>query len=126
AAKINESLKAVVNNSKSVVASAAPFQRGLASDDTRLSDLMTRTPEQIAETERDAELDLAAARKAAAILRKGGPNAYEKALRVLRQDSRDWWQDQIEDEEYPATAEGLAQFIREALEPMWIRVAILP
>ena len=126
AAKINESLKVVVNNSKSVVASAAPFQRGLASDDTRLSDLMTRTPEQIAETERDAELDLAAARKAAAILRKGGPNAYEKALRVLRQDSRDWWQDQIEDEEYPATAEGLAQFIREVLEPMWIRVAILP
>ncbi|MER2517065.1 MAG: hypothetical protein ABTR92_11830 [Candidatus Accumulibacter phosphatis] len=123
-AKINEGLKAVVNNSKSVMASAAPFQRGLASDNSRFSDLMTQTPEKIAETERNAELDLAAARKAAATLRKGGANAYEKALRVLRQDSRDWWQDQIEDEEYPATAEGLTQFIRELLEPMWMRVAV--
>jgi hypothetical protein len=49
-----------------------------------------------------------ATRKASAILYKGGPAAYDKALRALRQDSRDWWQSQIEEEEHPATAEGLA------------------
>jgi hypothetical protein len=57
AAKINEGLKNVANNTKSVMASAAPFQHGLANENTRLSDLMDETPEQIAETQRDAELD---------------------------------------------------------------------
>jgi hypothetical protein len=114
-ARINEGLKSVVNNAKSVATSAAPFQRGLSAENADLQDLMTETPEQIAETQRDAELDLAATRKAAAILHKGGPAAYDKALRALRQDSRDCWQEQIEEEEHPATAEGLAQFIRETL-----------
>ncbi len=77
---------------------------------------MTETPEQIAETHHDAELDLAATREASAILRKGGPTAYDKALQALGQDSCDWWQEQIEEEKHPATAEGLAQFIRETLE----------
>jgi len=117
AAKINEGLKATVNNAKSVITSAVPFQRGMGNENARLSDLMTETPEQIAETQRDAELDLAATQKAAAILRKGGPNAYDKARRALRQDSRDCWQEQIEEEEHPATAEGLANFIRESLYP---------
>ena len=60
--------------------------------------------------------------KAAAILRKGGPIAYTKALRALMQDSRDWWDEQIEAEEYPATAEGLAEFIRDSLEPICYRM----
>jgi hypothetical protein len=67
-------------------------------------------------------VDLAATQKAAAILRKGGPNAYTKALRALMQDSRDWWDEQIEEEEHPATAEGLAEFIRDALEPICNRM----
>ena len=123
AAKINEGLKATANNTKSVMASAAPFQRGMGDESARLSDLMDETPEQIAETQREAELDLTATRKAAAILHKGGPAAYDKALRALRQDSRDWWQSQIEKEEHPATAEGLAQFIRETLDPSCWRAA---
>ncbi len=124
AAKINEGLRAALNNPKSVIASAAPFQRGLADENARLSDLMTETPEQIAETQRDAELDLAATRKAAAILDKGGATAYDKALRALRQDSRDWWQVQIDEEEYPATLEGLAEFIRESLDPLCFRATL--
>ncbi|WP_287652128.1 hypothetical protein [Accumulibacter sp.] len=124
AAKINEGLKNVANNTKSVMASAAPFQRGLADENTQLSDLMDETPEQIAETQREAELDVAATRKASAILYKGGPAAYDKALRALRQDSREWWQSQIEEEEHPATAEGLACFIRESLEPFCIRATL--
>jgi hypothetical protein len=115
-ARINEGLKATVNNAKSVTSSAAPFQRGLSAENGELQDLMTETLDQIAETQRDAELDLATTRRASAILRKGGPAAYDKALRALRQDSRDCWQEQIEEEKHPATAEGLAQFIRETLE----------
>ena len=124
AAKLNEGLKHAAGNMKSVMASAAPLQPDLANEHTRLLDLMNGTPEEIAEGLREADRDLEAIRKAAAMLRKGGPAAYDKALRALRQDSRDWWRSQIEEEEYPATAEGLAGFIRESLEPFCFRATL--
>lgn len=121
-AKINEGLKSAVNNPKVVMASAAPFQRGLSGENTDLRDLLDMTANDAAESQRDAELDLAAAQKAAAILRKGGANAYTKARRVLIPESRDWWDEHVADEEHPATAEGLAEFIREHLEPICFRM----
>lgn len=121
-AKINEGLKSAVNSPKSVMPSAAPFQRGLTGENADLREFVDTTPEEIAERQRDAELDLAATQKAAAILRKGGQNAYTKALRALIQDSRDWWDEHVEEEEHPATAEGLAEFIRDSLEPLCYRM----
>jgi hypothetical protein len=121
-ARINEGLKSAVNSPKMVMTSAAPFQRGLSGENADLRDLMEATPDQIAERQRDAKLDLAATQKAAAILRKGGANAYEKARRALIQESRDWWDEHVEDESYPATAEGLVEFIRETLEPICYRM----
>ncbi|WP_372921769.1 hypothetical protein, partial [Roseovarius sp.] len=121
-AQINEGLKSAVNSPKSIMPSAAPFQRGLTGENADLRDLLDATPEEISERQRDAELDLAAAQKAAAILRKGGANAYAKARRTLMQESRGWWDEHVAEEEYPATAEGLAQFIRELLEPICDRM----
>ena len=83
---------------------------------------MDGTPEEIAKRQQEAALDLAATKKAAAILRKGGPNAYDKARRALIQESRDWWDEHVEEEEHPATAEGLAEFIRDSLEPICYRM----
>jgi hypothetical protein len=125
AAKINEGLKNAVSSAKSVMASAAPFQRGMSGENADLREFMEGTPEEIAESQRDTELDLAATQKAAAILRKGGLNAYTRARRALTQESRDWWDDNIgEDEgEYPATAEGLAEFIRVSMEPICYQIA---
>ena len=117
-AKINEGLKSAANSSKSVMASAAPFERGMSSDTTDVRDLLDLTPDDVAESQKSAALDLAATRKAAAILRKGGPNAYAKARRALLQDTRDWWDESVEEEEHPATAEGLAEYIRKTLEPL--------
>jgi len=122
-AKINEGLKSAVSSAASVIKSAAPFQRGIGGENADLREFMEGTPEEIAERQRDAALDLAATRKAAAILRKGGPNAYAKARRALIQESRDWWDEQVEEEEHPATAEGLAEFIRDSLEPICYRIA---
>lgn len=122
AAKINDGLKGAVNSAVSVINSAAPFQRGLGGENADLREFMDGTPEEISERQRDAALDLAATQKAAAILRKGGPNAYTNALRALMQDSRDWWDEQIEAEGCPATAEGLAEFIRDSLEPICYRI----
>jgi hypothetical protein len=117
-AKINEGLKASLSSSKSVMSSAAPFQRGLSGEHTDLRDLLEVTPEQRIQNQRDAELDLAATQKAATILRRGGANAYDKAMRALQADSRDWWQQHVDEEEYPPTSDGLAEFIRVHLEPL--------
>ena len=122
-AKINEGLKSAVNSAASVIKSAAPFQRGLCGENADLREFMEDSPEEIAGRQRDAAIDLAATQKAAAILRKGGPNAYAKARRALIQDSRDWWDQHVEEEERPATAEGLAEFIRDSLEPICHRMA---
>ena len=79
-AKINEGLKTAASSSKSVMASSAPFERGMASENTDVRDLLDLTPDDVAESQKSAALDLAATRKAAAILCKGGPNAYALSL----------------------------------------------
>ena len=120
-AQINEGLKSAANSSNSVISSAAPFERGMSIERTDVRDLLDLTPEDIVEGQRSADLDLASTRKAATILRKGSADAYAKARRALIPESRDWWDEQVADEEHPATAEGLAEFIRETLEPICYR-----
>lgn len=119
-ARINEGLRSVVYNPTTLVPAAAPFAAGLSGKHADLPDLLNATAERIAELQREAEADLAATRKAAAILAKVGPNAYEKARRALLPGSRDWWDVQVSEEEYPGTVEGLAEFIRESLEPVCV------
>jgi len=121
-AKINDGLKSTLSSPTMVLPSAVPFQRGLSGENTDLRDLFDTTPEDNAESLKSAELDLAAGRKAAAILRKSGARAYERARRSLIPESRDWWDEQVADEEYPATAEGLAEFIRDSLEPLCYQI----
>ena len=121
-AKINEGLKSAANSSTTVMSSAAPFVRGMANENTDLRELFEFTPDDIAENQHNATLDLAATRKAAAILRKGGPNVYTKARRALIQESRDWWDEHVDEGAHPASAEGLAEFIRETLEPICLRM----
>jgi len=121
-ARINDGLKSAVNSARSVVNAAVPFQRGLSNEDVDLRDIMEGTPEEVADNQRNAKIDLEATQKAAAILRNGGANAYAKARRALIQESRNWWDEHVEEESYPATAEGLASFIRETLEPICYRI----
>lgn len=123
-ATINQGLRSITEKSfDSPIPTAAPFERGLSKEGSDLPDLMTASPEEIIERQRYAEQDLAATRKAAAILRKGAANAYEKARQALIPESRDWWDEYVENKEYPATAEGLHLFIREYLEPICFRMA---
>lgn len=121
-ARINSGLRNAVESPKMLLASAAPFERGLANDEADLPDILTSTAEQTAQQQREAEMDHARTRKAAAILHKGAANAYEKARRALRPDSREWWDEFVEEGEFPASAEGLAQFIQERLEPFCWRM----
>ncbi len=120
-AAINRGLHVVVTSTfSSPIPTAAPFEPGLTTTTggRDLPDLLTATPAEIAERQRYAALDLDATRKAAAILRRGGENVYQRARRALLTESRDWWDEHVDEESYPATAEGLADFIRASLEPI--------
>mgnify|MGYP001050122083 CR=1 FL=1 len=109
-AAINRGLHSVVHGQyDSPLPSAAPFESGLTREGVDLPDLLTAGRDEIEERRHQAGLDLAATRKAASILRKAGSRAYERARRALIQESRDWWDEHVAEEEYPATAEGLEQ-----------------
>jgi hypothetical protein len=121
-AQINSGLKSAVSSPRFVVPAAAPLERGISGEGVDLSDLLAATPDEIAERRHEAELDLAASQRAATILRKRGVNAYENARRALVPDSRDWWDRHVEEEAYPATAEGLEDFLFTHLMPLCARM----
>ena len=117
-ATINKGLKESSRNAKTIIPAAAPFELGLSGENTRIQDLMDLKPEDVAESHQSAKHDIDATNKADAILRKGGDRAYDKALRALLPDSREWWDSYVEEYEYTADAEGLASFINEHLLPL--------
>ncbi len=117
-ATINQGLKVSARSAKTVIPAAAPFEMGLSGENTDIRNLMDLTPEDVAESQQFARHDLDATNKAGAILRKGGDRAYDKALRALLPDSREWWETHVEEEEYTADADGLKTFIQEHLEPI--------
>lgn len=119
-ASINRGLKGAVKDAEAVFPAAAPFEHRLSGKDTDLRDLMVLTKKEVAERLRDAQRDRTVTQKAARILDRGAANAYERALRVLRADSREWWEQCVEDEDYAENAEGLASFIADLLEPLCI------
>jgi hypothetical protein len=119
-ATINKGLKESVRNAKIIIPAAAPFEMGLSGENTDIRNLMDLKPADVAESQQSARHDIDATNKASAILRKGGDRAYEKALRALRAllpDTREWWQNYVDDEEYSADATGLAAFITEHVAP---------
>lgn len=123
-ATLNSSLWNVAHekSNRSTVRASVPLEMGLSNDTHDLVELLTSSPEEIAERQRDAETDLEATYKAAKILRKGGTNAYKRARLALTEDSRDWWDSRVKEEEYPATAEGLEDFMHDVLFPIGYRM----
>ena len=117
-ATINKGLKESAGSAKTVIPAAAPFEMGLSGENTRIQDLMDLKPEDVVESQQTARHDIDATNKASAILRKGGDRAYEKALRALLPDSREWWETYVDEEEYAPDAEGLATFISVHLSPV--------
>lgn len=116
-ATINKGLKESARSAKTIIPAAAPFEMGLSGEGTDIRNLMDLKPEDVTESQRTARHDLDATNKAAAILRKGGDRTYDRALRALLPDTREWWQSYVDEEEYPADATGLATFISEHVTP---------
>lgn len=119
AAKIQRELWGVTHNEfHSPIPAAAPFEPGLSGRGVDLLDLMTISQPEAVERQQCAEKDLVATHKAQSVLRRGGADAYEKARRALLVDSRDWWDEQVQEGTFPATPEGLDAFLRDQLEPL--------
>jgi hypothetical protein len=116
-ATINKGLKESARSAKTIIPTAAPFEMGLSGDNTDIRDLMDLKPEEVAESHQSARHDIDAINKANATLRKGGKRAYDKALRELPPDTREWWQSYVDEEEYPADATGLTSFIADHVTP---------
>lgn len=114
-ATINRGLKTTVADAERLVPAAVPFGMGLSGERIDLCDVVGLSPEEAAKRKREARHDLEATQRAKAILRRGGANAYEKALKALKADSRDWWSEYVQDGTYDATAAGLMAFIDEHL-----------
>ncbi len=121
-ASINHSLHNVINNEfYSPISYAIPCDRKILNKDTDLHDLMKSKPDDIIEYQQQAKADLAATNKAMEILRKGGSNAYKKAQQALSPEYLSFWEEHIDGNEYPDSAEGLLQFIEEILWPICVR-----
>jgi hypothetical protein len=116
-ATINKGLKESARSAKTVIPAAAPFEMGLTGEGTDIRNLMDLKPEDVAESHQSAKHDIDATNKARTILHKGGDRAFDKALRALLPDTREWWQNYVDDEEYTADAAGLAAFISEHVTP---------
>ncbi len=120
-AKINRSLRgslhALDRSSSSTVKNAVPGDPSLVRAHVDFRELMSMTPEELKSREREAIRDLKATEKAEKILLGNRANAYAKAVKVLLPDSRDWWQDQVDDEEVEASIESLRDFIIRDLMP---------
>lgn len=120
-AAINRGLRGVLCTSyENPTKAAVPFAHGLPDKPTDSQNLMTATPEQVAQTQKETRHDRVQTDKSAAILRKVGKTAYEKALKTLLSDSREWWQEFVEEEEYQTNGEGLASFINDHLLPVCV------
>ncbi len=118
-AAINRNLLHIVQQANNPVAPAAvPLDTALKASNLWVTDIITDTPEENQSRLKEAEIDLAGIEKAAAILRKGGKTAYQRARNALIPDSRDLWDDCVDEEEYPATVEGLSDFINDRLGPI--------
>lgn len=117
-AEINCNLRTTLHTSyNNPTRTAVPYEPGMPAKPTDAHDLMTATPEEVAETQIEARLDWEQTEKALTILKKNGNAAYEKALKALLPDSREWWQEYVEEEEYQANGEGLTKFIHKHLLP---------
>ncbi len=120
-ATINKGLKESARSAKTIIPAAAPFEMGLSGEGADIRNFMDLKPEDVAESHQNARYDIETSNRASAILRKGGDRAYDKALRALMPDTREWWQDNLDDEDYTADATGLAAFIIERVTPYCYR-----
>lgn len=116
-AAINRGLKRVIKDGCDIMAVAMPLEHVLECDAEELVQALRRGPEAQAALLAGAEGGLSATRRAASILKQGGKKAYAEALKQLTPESQEWWCEMGLGDGSNPSAEDLADFIDEYLEP---------
>ena len=97
-------------------------------DNHPVTDAIAATDEQTAADVTDVESDQAMTEEALGLLETKSPNAYARALSALREDTREWWAEQLswepddynEDQTpYRADAENLKRFLEDEVLPWY-------
>ncbi|MEM9625351.1 MAG: hypothetical protein AAGA21_03900 [Pseudomonadota bacterium] len=99
-----------------------------SSEDSSVALAIRSTPEDVGEQLADIEDDKAQTLKALKILQGKRTDMYTAALRALREDTREWWTEELEAEgeeietsegdAYTADAQSLRRFIQEEVLPI--------
>jgi hypothetical protein len=109
-------------------AKAALIHVGGEVEKDSVSDAITATEEQTAADLADLESDQTMTEEALRLLESKSPTAYSRALAVLREDTREWWEEQLtweaEDYEenqtpYRADADSLRRFLESEILPWY-------
>jgi hypothetical protein len=84
--------------------SAETVRRAMIDSDDKaskdeLAPALSTLPDADRETLEDTDSDEAMTRRAIAILETGDPDAYDEALAAMRQDTANWWEDVVGDDE---------------------------
>ena len=114
-ASINRGLAQSVKEPR-IVRVATPLNYG-AAENADLRDLIAAGPEENDSYHRSLIADQDAVHAAKKILRKGSKNAYRQAMAALTTRFRMDWLDALAEDKLAETVDGLAQFIRETIEP---------
>jgi hypothetical protein len=72
---------------------------GGKADKEELAGALSTSPQEDAAVLADTRDDEAMTQRAIALLETGDPDSYGEALATLRQDTRDWWEDTVSDDE---------------------------
>lgn len=116
-AEINSGLRRVVDFSSHPAKAAVPFASGMPEKPSNWEELMRATPEAVAQWHEDAKKYVQKIDRVRFLLRKGGSEVYDRAIKALSPEDREIWAEWIEDEEYQATAEDLLAYIEKHLWP---------
>jgi hypothetical protein len=96
--------------------------------DNAVADAITITDEQTAADLADLESDLGMTEAALRLLNSKSPTAYRRALAVLREDTREWWEEQLawepddydqDQTPYSEDAESLRRFLETEIIPWY-------
>lgn len=113
----------------------AMLPTAVKADKEELGQALATTPEKDGETLAETDADEAMTVRAIAILQAGDPPDYARGLEALRQDTADWWEDVVADDEtthpdgqpqagedyqpYARTGEQLLRFLRSEVMPFY-------
>ena len=104
---VRQSLLGLESRSSDTLKNAVPGDPVLADSYVDYRDLLTMAAVEVEERKQEAMRDQEATVKADQILQKNSKTAYNRALKTLLPESRDWWLEQLESGEIEATSADL-------------------